>query len=136
MSRRSTAVSAIAVLGLLTVCLTGCASVSPPRCLPAALNVSLTSVTAGGSVTVSSPAADCALGYQEGHTYSIRLSSQAVIARLFTASVGGDGSFSKVIPIPANFPRGTAYILVTGSPYDNCEDGGSCAGYSTSITVE
>ena len=134
MFRRSIAIGAIVVLSLLTAGLSGCATA--PRCFPAVLSVSPSSAAAGSSVILSSPAANCALNYWDGHTYSVTLSAQKVTSQPVVASVARDGRFSKKIPIPADFPSETAYLIVTGSPYDECEDGASCAGYSATVTVK
>ncbi|WP_269048296.1 hypothetical protein [Paenarthrobacter sp. Z7-10] len=87
-------------------------------------------------MTLSSDAAACALGYPAGHAYTISLSNDGVTAPPVTAGVDPDGLFSAKIPISAEFPPGTAYLIVTGSPYDNCEDGASCAGYWATIMVK
>lgn len=134
MTRRSSTVSALAAMGLLALCLTGCTT--PSGCLPATLSVAPTTASAGGSVTLSSPAAKCSLDYTSGHTYSIILTNKGVAGKPVTATVARDGAFSTEIPIPADFPHGTAYLIVTGSPHDNCENGQSCAGYSTTIIVK
>ena len=120
--------------GLTRTSLTGCTT--PSRCLPATLSASPTTASAGSSVTLSSAAAKCSLGYTSGHTYSITLTNKGVAGKPVTATVARDGAFSTEIPIPADFSHGTAYLIVTGSPYDNCENGQSCAGYSTTIIVE
>lgn len=134
MFRKSIAIGAVMAFSLLAVGLAGCATA--PHCFPAALSVSPSSAAAGSSVTVSSPAASCALNYQDGHTYSVTLSSQKVTSQPVIAPVAPNGRFSEKVPIPADFPSGTAYLLVAGSTYDDCEDGGSCAGYSVAITVK
>ena len=134
MTRRSSAFSALAAMGLLALCFAGCTTLS--RCLPAALSVSQTTASAGSSVTLSSGAANCSLDYTSGHTYSIILTNKGVAGKPVTATVARDGAFSTEIPIPADFSHGTAYLIVTGSPYDDCENGQSCAGYSTTIIVE
>ena len=134
MTRRSTTVSALAAMGLLALCLTGCTSTT--GCFPASLSVTPTTASAGGVVMLSSPTAECPIGYATGHTYSVTLTNRGATGQPIIAAVARNGAFSIEVPIPADFPHGTAYIIVTRSPYDNCEDGASCAGYSVSLTVK
>jgi hypothetical protein len=106
-------------------------------CLPARLAVSPAEVAAGGTVTVSSPAAGCDLGYGEGHTYTIVLNSRGKSSPPVTAEVARDGSFSADVTVPGDFAAGAAYVVVAGSPYDDCgKDGrGSCAGYAADVLI-
>jgi hypothetical protein len=140
---RRSAASALAAA--LALGLAGCGPVrlGPPPCLPAPLQVTPSTASAGGTVTVSSPAADCDLGYAARHTYAVTLSAQGVPGAPGTRTppveveVAADGSFSVALAIPDDFPRGDAFVVVTGSPYDECgHDGtGSCAGYTAPIPV-
>lgn len=124
-----------AAFGILSFGLVGCVS-SSPQCLPAPLTASPITASQGGAIVVSSAQSSCRLEYEIGHTYLISLSANDTTAGPVTATVNSDGSFTQKISIPAAFPKGTAYVIVTGSTFDNCESGGSCAGYSTTITVE
>ncbi|WP_313539679.1 hypothetical protein [Leifsonia aquatica] len=98
---------------------------------------------AGTTVTISSPAAECDLGYSAGHTYSVTLVAEGVPGAPGTRTspveveVAADGSFSVPLAIPDDFPRGDASVVVSGSPYDECgTDGtGSCAGYTAAVRV-
>ena len=110
---------------------------SVPRCLPARLQVSPPTVARGESITVSSPAADCSLGYGRGHTYRVRLIHPGQPGPPVTTAVAEDGSFRMTLTVPPTFPSGPATVAVTGSPMDDCDDGGgSCAGYAAYLTVE
>lgn len=110
---------------------------SAPRCLPARLQVSPQTVAPGESITVSSPAADCALGYGRGHTYRVRLIHPGQPGPPVTTAVAEDGSFRLTLTVPPTFPTGPAVVDVKGSPMDHCDDtGASCAGYAAYLTVE
>ena len=124
--------------------LTGCSS--PTRCLPQPLTASATVVERGSTVKVSSPKASCDLGYKAGHTYAITIASEGSQSSgkptpgpqttPATVTVNVDGSFATTVPVPVNFPIGPAFIVVTGSRLDRCEDTGSCAGYAIGISVK
>lgn len=135
MIRRLTAASLALAVAALSLTLTGCSGASS-RCFPEPLKATQTSTSAGGSVTVSSAAASCDLGYSADHTYSLILANKGVISKAVRALVGKDGSFSAELMVPADFPQGETYVLVKGSTYDNCKDTGSCVGYAVSITVK
>ncbi|ERK71402.1 hypothetical protein [Leifsonia aquatica] len=130
----------------LALTLAGCGSsarLGIDRCLPAPLEVTPPGPDAGTTVTVSSPAAECDLGYSAGHTYSVTLVAEGVPGTPGTRTspveveVAADGSFSVPLAIPDDFPRGDASVVVSGSPYDECgKDGtGSCAGYTAAVHV-
>lgn len=139
-------IAASVLAAALALGLAGCGSsvrLGPPPCLPAPLEVAPPRPDAGTTVTVSSPAAECDLGYSAGHTYSVTLVAEGVPGTPGTRTspveveVAADGSFSVPLPIPDGFPRGDASVVVTGSPYDECgKDGtGSCAGYTAAVRV-
>jgi hypothetical protein len=139
----------IVVAGLaaaLALTLAGCGSSARlriDRCLPAPLEVTPPGPDAGTTVTISSPPADCDLGYSDGHTYSVTLMAPGAPGTPGTRTppveveVAADGSFSVPLAIPDDFPRGDASVVVSGSPYDECgKDGtGSCAGYTAAVRV-
>ncbi|WP_290472682.1 hypothetical protein [Leifsonia sp. 71-9] len=138
---------AAALAAPLALVLAGCGSAvrfGPPPCLPAPLQVTPSAPARGGAITVSSPPASCDLGYSDGHSYSVILAAAAAIegtpgprTEPVEAEVAADGSFSIPVAIPADFPRGDAVVIVTGSPYDECgTDGtGSCAGYAATLSL-
>lgn len=144
MRRRLRAAVTLAVLGVAVAALVivgmsdrDWSGRSAPRCLPARLQVSPQTVAPGESITVSSPAADCSLGYGRGHAYRVRLSHPGQPGPPVTTAVAEDGSFRMTLTVPATFPSGPAIVSVTGSPMDDCDDGGgSCAGYAANFTVE
>ncbi|GAA3868700.1 hypothetical protein GCM10022381_10050 [Leifsonia kafniensis] len=104
--------------------------------MPAELTASPHDVERGGVVTLSSPKSRCDVHYEVGKTYSVSIMAKDVQSPAVDVSVATDGSFSEQIAVPSDFPIGTAYIIVTGSPADHCDDGGgSCAGYAAEVTV-
>lgn len=142
-ARRTRPVSRVLLLGLAAsiamltaTTLTACAP-EPDRCLPAPLDVSSADVAPGESLTVRSAAAECDLGYENGASYSIAVvSSSGEQSDDVDVPVERDGSFSTEITVPESFPDGAASVVVSGSPYDECdEDSGSCAAYVVDITV-
>lgn len=132
--RRLAAVAAAAAFGLFPLLLAGCAS--GPQCLPASLHVNPSTVAAGQTVTLSAPAATCDLGYAPGHSYSLSIQTHGTVLKLPDVAVRTDGSFSAVITVPVTAPKGAAEVVVTGSPFDNCDDTGSCAGYGIPLTIQ
>ena len=105
--------------------------------LPARLHVSPQTVAPGESITVSSPAADCSLGYKRGHIYRVRLIHPGQPGPSLRTAVAEDGSFRVTLTVPPAFPSGPATVSVRGSPMDDCDDGGaSCAGYAAYFAVE
>lgn len=126
------------VLMLGAAGLTGCAQ-SSSTCGPAPLSTSTKTIAAGGTVTVSSKAAECDLGLNDDSTYKLTLISDNDAGERTsggTAPVEKDGSFSATVTIPADFPSGGASILVSGSALQKCDDGESCAAYTTRITIK
>lgn len=117
--------------------LTACAPASG-RCLPAPLEASPTGVRPGESLTVTSEAAECDLGYRDGAAYSIVvISSSGEKSEEVDVPVAEDGSFSTEVVVPESFPAGQASVVVSGSSYDDCgDDSGSCAAYIVEVTVE
>ncbi|WP_086515556.1 hypothetical protein [Clavibacter michiganensis] len=114
------------------------------RCLPAPLTASPETVAPGGTVTVSSPAVDCDLGYGSGRTYTIGIASEALAddgSSTFVEgegfAVAADGSFRREVVVPAELRAGPAYVSIRGSAFDDCDDGeSSCAAYVVTFTVE
>lgn len=126
---------AVVTLACASCWLAGC-TVTPTVCMPAELSASPHDVDRGGIVTLSSPKSSCDVNYEAGKTYSITIMAKDVQSPAVDVPVAKDGSFSDRIVVPADFPVGTAYIIVTGSPLDHCDDvGGSCAGYAAEIAV-
>ncbi|WP_435094495.1 hypothetical protein [Clavibacter michiganensis] len=139
--RRAAALGAAAVV--LAGGLSGCGALRSDRCLPAPLSASPATVAPGGTVTVSSPAVDCDLGYGSGRTHTIAIKSDAPLPDGGVASlrgegfeVGADGAFHRDVVVPEDIAPGPASISVRGSAIDDCDDGeGSCAAYQVPITV-
>lgn len=139
--RRAAAVAAAAVV--LAGGLSACGVLREDRCLPAPLTASPATVAPGGTVTVSSPAVDCDLGYGSGRAYTIGIASEALAAdgsSTFVEGeelrVGADGAFTREVAVPVDLPDGPASISVRGSAIDDCDDGeSSCAAYQVPITV-
>lgn len=134
MDRRLAAAGLALSLTAASLMVTGCAPAA--RCFPEPLKATPASVAAGGAVTISSAAARCDLGYPDGHTYSIVLWHRGIHSESSSVRVAPDGAFGTELTVPADFPHGEAFVVVSGSTYDDCADTGSCAGYSTTITVE
>lgn len=126
----------VAVLGVMSANAPGWFVRPAFRCLPARLVVEPHTAAPGGSVTVSSPAADCDLGYPPGHTYDVILRHREVATAPQRVRVDADGRFAAAIAVPASFPLGYAVVSVTGSPFDDCDDRGSCVGYAAELVVE
>jgi hypothetical protein len=142
--RRASAIAAGAIAAVvLAGGVSGCGAAPAERCLPAPLTASPTTVAPGGTVTVSSPAVDCDLGYGSGRTHSIAVTSDAPLTDggvAFTRGdefvVGADGAFRREIVVPADIAPGPASVSVQGSAIDDCDDGEySCAAYQVPITV-
>jgi len=88
---------------------------------------------------IGSGPADCDLGYDSETRYSIALiSSSGVESEEPDVPVNDDGSFSAEIVVPEDFRTGSALISVKGSPYDDCDYGGSgsCASYVVDLEIE
>ena len=49
--------------------------------------------------------------------------------------VARDGSFSTTVTVPRDASPGEAAIVASGSPYDDCPDDASCAGYSVDVLL-
>jgi hypothetical protein len=142
--RRVAALAAGAIAAVvLAGGLSGCGAATADRCLPAPLTASPVTVTPGGTVTVSSPAVDCDLGYGSGRTHVIGIASEALAtdgSSVFREGeefrVGADGAFVREVAVPEDLPAGPASISVRGSAIDDCDDGeASCAAYQVGITV-
>ncbi|OQJ58797.1 hypothetical protein DZF93_15130 [Clavibacter michiganensis subsp. insidiosus] len=113
------------------------------RCLPAPLTVSPDTVAPGGTVTVSSAAVDCDLGYGSGRTHTTGIASEALAADGSSTFVEGeafavaaDGSFRREVVVPAELPTGPAYVSIRGSAFDDGDDGeSSCTAYVATLAV-
>jgi len=104
--------------------------------MPAELTASPDVVDRGGVVTLSSPKSPCDVDYEAGKTYAVSIMTKDARSTAVEVPVAKDGSFNEQIAVPSDFPTGTAHIIVTGSSFDHCDDGGgSCAGYAAEITV-
>lgn len=108
----------------------------PIACLPAPLHLEPGVAHPGDEVVLSSDAATCHLTYPPAHTYQVVLQHRDVRTVPQRVEVAADGRFEARITVPASFPRGDAVISVTGSPYDECDDHASCAGYWKQLVVE
>lgn len=116
---------------------TGCSKVQD-KCLPETMSLSEKMAQPGTTITISAPPATCDLGYAEGKEYTLRLISEYSEKYSMTGReirVNTDGSFSDEVPIPKEFPLGAAMLLISGSPFDDCEGSDSCAAYAHSFTV-
>jgi hypothetical protein len=132
--------AAAAAAAALLLCLTGCApgvTVAGSVCLPAPLRVSPVTAAPGDTLLVSSGPADCDLGHGPHHTYRVKLIAPHVSSPPVSVEPAPDGRFSVELPVPGGFPPGDAFIVVTGSPFDHCDDtgSGSCAGYAAPVTI-
>ncbi|MEY9852839.1 hypothetical protein ABH923_002517 [Leifsonia sp. EB41] len=135
----ATVLTAAAALG--TVALVAQAQstgiIPPPiACLPAPLHLQPGVAHPGDEVVLSSDAAACRLPYPPAHTYEVVLQHREVRTPPQRVEVAADGRFQAHIIVPSTFPLGDAVVSVTGSPYDDFEDGASCAGYWKPLVVE
>ena len=108
-------------------------------CLPAPLHVRPAVAHPGQTVVLSSGAASCDLGYPPSREYVVVLQHREVRTPPQRVAVASDGRFEALVTIPPTFPRGDAVLSVTGSPFDQCDDGGgsgSCVGYSVVLVVD
>lgn len=108
-------------------------------CLPAPLHVSPGVAHPGETVVLSSGAATCDLGYPASREYVVVVQHRDVRTPPQRVAVATDGRFQAAVTVPPAFPRGDAVLSVTGSPYDQCDDGGgsgSCVGYSVVLVVD
>lgn len=128
------------VIGL-AICLPACSSPLPGGhpCLPEPLQVEPRDVAAGSSVTLFSAPFQCGDSYPSGKTYrlTLGLAGRSAPVDLGSYPVKTDGSFSATISIPKLASPGEAYIIVYGSPFDQCDDRrhASCAGYSVRLNI-
>lgn len=116
---------------------TGCSN-AQSECLPEPMSVSQPTVQPGAKITVSAPAAKCDLGYAQGKNYTLQLISEYAEEKTNITRevrVNTDGSFSDEVPIPEQFPQGAAMLLISGSPFDECDELNSCAAYAQSFRV-
>ncbi|HEY0186144.1 MAG TPA: hypothetical protein VGC67_01520 [Cellulomonas sp.] len=121
-----------AILVLATMGLTAC---SREACLPADLQLSGSDLAGGAAVTVSSDAAACDLALDQGTTYELTFVAADESWPLGDVEPAADGQFSVEVTVPHDAPDGRASIDVTGSPYDECRDTGSCVGYQVDLRV-
>jgi hypothetical protein len=109
------------------------------RCLPEPLHVNPPEVAAGSSVSISSAGFKCGASYPAGKRYELTLGlvGRQPPINLGSYPVNTDGSFGAQVAIPADASPGEAYVIVRGSPFDQCADSGqgSCAGYDVQLTI-
>ena len=108
-------------------------------CLPAPLHASPALAHPGQAVVLSSGPASCDLDYPPSREYVVVLQHREVRTPPQRVAVASDGRFEALVTIPPTFPRGDAVLSVTGSPFDQCDDGGgsgSCVGYWVPIVVD
>lgn len=126
---------AVAVAAVLSGC-SGFGAITLRTCFPARLQVAPAIAAPGEVVTVSSGPADCDLGYEVGHAYTLSIVVPGHRSPATTVTVDTSGRFTATLTVPAGFPAGDAAIVVDGSPYDHCDDTrGSCAGYTAALTI-
>jgi hypothetical protein len=112
----------------------GCATSPSRSCYPSRLVISPTTVSAGGSVVLSSGPFECHASYPPGKTYKVSLGPLF----LGTVPVKQDGSFTATLVIPPVVPARQVNLEVKGSAFDApCNDTrDSCAIYvSPLLTV-
>ncbi|BEP16134.1 hypothetical protein acdb102_44450 [Acidothermaceae bacterium B102] len=126
-----------ALVALAAPAIAACGSHS--SCVPAALQLSGTTVSAGGTTVLSSPASSCRLHGVTGATYVVTLqtlgrSAPALVARVRPAP---DGSFSVTVRVPTTASPGQAVLSVAGSAFDaSCQaHSGKCAGYAVGLSI-
>ena len=136
MRARSLALAAaLAAAAVLSGCGDG---VSGGDCLPELPTAQPAEVVAGGRLTLASTGFTCDARYDEGKRYQLELASLGRVdpVDLGEVDVAPDGSFTATVTVPADASPGESAVSVSGSPYDEpCEDTGSCAGYTVSLTV-
>ena len=127
---------------IVLLLLLACASPRIPApgmtCYPPPLQLSSGDVPAGQTVIVSSGAFQCGGSYPAGKKYDLVLGlfRRAKGVDLGSYPVSTNGSFQAIVRIPNTAPPGSAYVMVKGSPFDNCrEAGASCASYIARLTV-
>jgi hypothetical protein len=112
---------------------------SGQTCYPEPLQVNPVTVQAGSDVTVSSRPFQCQNSYPAGKTYRLALnepSAPGTLVDLGSYPVGADGSFQAMVGIPSTYPPGLAYVVVSGSTFDQCKDSqASCAAYVANLTI-
>ncbi len=126
----------LGVIAALATCASPIPGASP--CLPAPLQISPTTVTPGSQATISSGAFQCQASYPAGKTYDLIFGRQDQVGPtdLGNYPVSHDGSFLATVTIPKTALPGQAYIVVQGSPFDQCNDGeGSCASYVVGVII-
>jgi hypothetical protein len=132
---------AVGVFLGLTIGMPACSSPVPGGnpCLPEPLQIDPAQVISGSSVTLSSAPFQCGGSYPAGKTYQLTL---GLVGRTAPVDLGSypvkvDGSFRATILIPSDASPGEAYIIIHGSPFDQCDDSGhgSCAGYGVGLKI-
>jgi hypothetical protein len=104
-------------------------------CTPRPLELSSTSATVGGHVTISSPAASCRVDRAASHRYSVVLHDVSGTAfPIGSAPVTDHGQFTLTFELPATVQPGPAELSVLGSTVD-CQQSGSCPGYGAALTI-
>jgi len=136
MRARSLALAAALVAAGLSGCGNG---VSGEDCLPELPPVQPAEVVAGTQLTIASTGFSCDARYDdEEKRYPLELGSvgRAEPVDLGDVDVDPDGSFTTTVTVPVDASPGESHVSVSGSPYDEpCDDTGSCAGYTVSLTV-
>jgi len=141
--RRTTFQAGLVVLLLAAgTALAGCDAIAPdpePSCIPSGpVEVSPATVAPGGTVTVSSGSADCAVERRYSH-YELRLGSTDDAPVLGKVDVGTHGEFRTTVTVPADASPGDEVIAVRGSAYDYCPGhagpDADCPGYFGRVTV-
>ena len=133
------------LLGCVCLAAAACQTPSPSGspstalCLPEPLHIDKTRVPAGDSVIVSSDGFKCGASYAAGKKYHLRLGfvGRAAPIDLGDYAVNRNGSFVARVIIPVNSSPGDAYIIVTGSSFDECSEvePQSCAGYDIRVVI-
>lgn len=147
MGRIGSTLAAAAIVTMLGGCV-GPFSRPPVQCQPAPLLVEPSTVAAGESFQLSAVAADCDLGFDDGHTYTVLIGTRGTTDPIVLDSavaVDRDGAFSATLTVPETTPSGEWMLVVNGAILE-CNDTievrvlaiaplAACAGYTSPITV-
>lgn len=140
---RRWASSMVAWVALMVCCCNPVPGSSEPPsrnvCLPEPLHVVPQQIDAGSTVSLSSAPFTCGAVYPVGKTYQVTL---GLVGRASSVNLGNypvttDGSFQASVTIPSSASPGEAYLIVHGSPFDQCaaSPGLSCASYEARIEI-
>ena len=122
--------SLVLALAAATAALTACAP--PSDCVPAPLSASVTVDAAGATLDIS--AAGVACDPVTAEVYQVTIVSDAGPYSLGTAIPADDGSFTQSFPVPLGVVDvDNGIISVTGSSYDQCDDGADCGPYQVAL---